>query len=107
MASLGGLGRRGERSISQAITLPDDATSLDFALQVSGNEIFRNAVDRLSITLDGQEVASASNASDKDRWVEQSADISAFAGRTVTLKISSNEDFLLPTRFYVDDLVVR
>lgn len=107
VASLGGLGRRGERSISQTITLPDDATSLDFALQVSGNEIFRNAVDRLSITLDGQEVASASNASDKDRWVEQSADISAFAGRTVTLKISSNEDFLLPTRFYVDDLVVR
>lgn len=107
VASLGGVGRRGERAISQTFTLSRNATRLDLALQVRSNEVIRNAVDRLSISIDGREVASASNVTAKDRWLQQSGDISAFAGRTVTLKISSNEDFLLPTRFYVDDLVVR
>ncbi|MGO4958442.1 S8 family serine peptidase [Luteococcus sp. Sow4_B9] len=104
---LGGKGRPESRTVTQQVTIPADATTLEYWLQVTGREIHFRSVDLLRVRIDGQEIASASNRTGQGRWMQQTADISAWAGKTVTLELSSSEDWVFATNFFVDDLVIH
>lgn len=51
--------------------------------------------------------ADARRSSDSGGWIEESVDLSRFAGRTVKLAFLAKTDEARPTTFYVDEVALR
>ncbi|CAA9453399.1 MAG: hypothetical protein AVDCRST_MAG14-1229 [uncultured Rubrobacteraceae bacterium] len=58
------------------------------------------------VTLESHTDADAQSSGD-DSWVEESVDLSRFAGRTVKLAFLAKTDEARPTTFYVDDVALE
>ena len=111
-AWLGGNGRRVSESLSQSVTIPANAKTptLTYWSRVVTAETGSRAYDTFSLdVVDGtstKRVASASNLDASSDYVRHTVDLSAYKGRSVTLRFSESEDADLATSFLVDDVSV-
>ncbi|USX26329.1 M4 family metallopeptidase [Oxalobacteraceae bacterium OTU3CINTB1] len=111
-AWMGGKGRRTSQTLSQAVTIPAQATSaeLSFALHVDSADTGGTAHDTLVVTVRGnlgrvlRTLATYSNVDAADGYKVRTFDLSEFKGKQVTLHFAMREDTSLKTSFVVDQV---
>ena len=105
---LGGNGTTATEYEQQSFTVPSTSTTptLTYWLRVDTAETTSSYVyDTMTVSVNGSTKKSYSNlTSPKSTWVQESVDLSAYKGQTVTLKFTMNEDSSLQTSFVVDDV---
>lgn len=100
----------------QDVTIPAGITqaSLTFFLNLTTSETTTTAV-RDTLTLQVQTtsgtvlgtLATWSNLDTTLGWVQQSVDLTAYAGQTVRIFVEGNENASIPTNFQLDDFALR
>ena len=108
IAWLNGYGRNATDTAGQAVAVPAGcSTTLTFWLKVLSSEASTTtAYDALTVTAGPVELAAYSNLDRTTGWVQQSVDLTPFAGHTVTLTFTGIEDYSLQTSFVLDDVAV-
>ncbi|OTA40622.1 MAG: hypothetical protein A6D92_15090 [Symbiobacterium thermophilum] len=48
-----------------------------------------------------------SNRDARNQWVQETVNLSSYAGQTVRLEFSVTTDWLLPTSFFIDDVELK
>lgn len=106
---LGGNGRSVTESESQQVTIPSaDSATLTFWLRTDTSESTGSyAYDRMQVQVTSAGTTKAlktwSNLDATGDYRKQTLDLSAYTGRTVTLRFVMQEDSYLQTSFVVDD----
>jgi len=102
---LDGYGTTHTDTLSQSVTIPAGChATLTYWLHIDTAETTTTtAFDKLTVTVATTTIASLSNLNKAAGFVQRTADLSAFAGQTVTLKFTGVEDTSLQTSFVVDD----
>ena len=106
----GGKGRRTSQALTQAVTIPAEATSAErsFALHVDSADTTNTAQDTLMVTVRGalgrvlRTLATYSNADAADGYKVRTFDLTEFKGRQVTLHFAMRENASLKTSFVLD-----
>ncbi|WP_329485238.1 hypothetical protein OG618_01385 [Kitasatospora sp. NBC_01246] len=107
-AWLGGYGSSHTDTLSQSVALAAGCrATLGFYLHIGTAESGATAYDRLTVSADGTTLAAFSNLDAAPGYTLRGYDLSAFAGRTVTITFTGTEDPSLQTTFTVDDTLVR
>ncbi|WP_347350660.1 M4 family metallopeptidase [Intrasporangium sp.] len=104
---LGGNGRRTTESEQQDFTVPQAATAptLTYWIRIDTAEYStRYAYDTMKVSLNGTTVKSYSNLSANGSYQKVSVDLSAYKGKSVTLKFTMQEDGSYQSSFVVDDV---
>lgn len=111
---LGGNGVTATENEAQSVTIPASATSatLSFWIRIDTSETTTSTVyDTAKVQIvDGgttSTLATYSNLNKNSTYVQKSFDVSAFKGRTVSVKFLMNEDASLQTSFVVDDTALN
>ena len=103
-AWLDGYGVKHTAAFSQKVQIPAGCTvTLSYGLWVTSYERSPHPQDTLTVTVDGKAVQTFSNADRGDGYVQRSVDMSAYAGKTVTIAWTGQENATLATSFFVDD----
>ncbi|HEY6748345.1 MAG TPA: M1 family metallopeptidase [Mycobacteriales bacterium] len=107
-AWLDGYGTAHTDTVSQTVTLPAECTtaSLAFWLHIDTRETGATVFDRLTVALGGTTVATFSNTQAAAGYQQRTANVSAFAGRTVALTFTGVEDASAQTSFVLDDVAL-
>jgi aminopeptidase S len=111
-AWLGGNGTTVTEQIQQSVSIPSTATSptLSFWLRSDTSESGSTVYDRLRIQIvDGATTATLatfSNVGTNSTYTQKSYDLTAYRGKTVTVRFIATEDASLQTSFVVDDTAV-
>ncbi|MET9402973.1 M4 family metallopeptidase [Kitasatospora sp. NPDC002965] len=108
-AWLNGYGSSRTDTLAQTVTIPAGCrASLGYWLHVDSTEDTGTVVfDRLTVTVNGTQLAAHSNLDRADGYTLRTVDLSAYAGQTVTLLFKGTEDFSFRTSFVLDDLAVE
>lgn len=108
-AWLDGYGRTHTDSATQSVTIPAGCkATLTYYVHIDTAETTGvTAYDNLTVKVGGTTVAAYSNLDANSGYVQKSIDVSAYAGRTVTLSFSGTEDAALYTSFVIDDVAVN
>jgi len=108
-AKLDGTGAALTQSLSQSVTVPSGCSSypLTFWLKITTAETTKStAYDKLTVKVAAggttSTLATYSNLN-AGGYTQKSFDLSAYAGRTVTLTFTGSEDYSLQTTFLIDD----
>lgn len=111
MAWLGGWGSAHTDTASQSLTIPTgcSAYKLSFHLRTDTDESAGDptAYDTFTVKLGTKTLATYSNTDAAGSYVQETFDVGAFAGQTVTLGFTSSEDAYLQTSFVVDDVTLN
>lgn len=100
---LDGYGSTHTDTLSQAVTIKAGCrATFTYWLSITTSESGTTAYDRLTLTANGSTKQSFSNVN-KMGYTQQTVDLSAYAGTTVTLKWTGTEDASLATNFFIDD----
>jgi len=96
-----------KQQLSTQITVPAGASGAKvwFWVQISSLEASSFDRDTLILDVSGTQVAKVSNIQAGPGWQLVMADLSAYAGRTVPLRWTAQQDKGLPTTFTIDDVV--
>ena len=111
-AWLGGNGSAGTETISQSVAIPSSATSatLSFWLRTDTAETGSTVYDTMRAqVVDGSTVttlATYSNVGTNATYTQKSFNLTAYKGRTVSIRFTMTEDSSLQTSFVVDDTSV-
>ncbi|KUN01174.1 peptidase [Streptomyces yokosukanensis] len=108
-AWLDGVGSTHSDTLSQSVTIPAgcDAATLTFWLHIDTAETTSStAYDKLTAKIGGTTLATYSNLDKNTGYVRKSIDVSAYAGRTVSLSFAGTEDSSLQTSFVLDDIAL-
>lgn len=111
-AWLGGNGSTSSETIQQSVAVPASVTSATFSfwLRTDTAESGSTAYDTMRVqVVDGATtttLATYSNVGTNATYTQKSFNLTAYKGRTVTLKYVMNEDSSLQTSFVVDDTSV-
>lgn len=106
---LGGNGSRVTETLSQQVSIPASATSatLTFWIRIDTSESGSTAYDTAKAQIvNGSTVttlATYTNVQANATYVQKTYDVSAFKGRTVSVRFTSTEDSSLQTSFVIDD----
>lgn len=111
---LDGYGSTHTESASQAVTITAGKTtaSLTFYLHIDTAETGTTAYDKLSVQVLGSTgavlgtLATYSNANAAPGYALKTLDMSAYIGKTVTIKFTGTEDASLQTSFVLDDITI-
>ncbi|WP_077489939.1 S8 family serine peptidase [Sinomonas mesophila] len=108
-AALNGWGRSTSYRLDQRVAVPTGTgtASLSFFLRVLSDEGTSTAYDTFRVqVIDGLTTKTLATFSNKDKgsaYVLRTLDLSAFKGKTVTLRFLGTEDYSYATTFQVDD----
>jgi hypothetical protein len=103
-AWLDGYGRTHTDTLSQTVTIPAGCSaSLSYYLWISSSESTSRAYDTLKVSVNGTTVQSFSNVNKGSTYALRSVNVSAFAGRTVTITWTGSENYTRATSFFIDD----
>ena len=109
-----GNGRTSTENLTQAITIPATATTatLTFWMHIDTAETTTTTVyDTLKVqVISGTTtttLATYSNLNKNTGYLQRTIDLTAYKGKTVTLKFLGNEDSSLQTSFVLDDVSVK
>ena len=112
-AWLGGNGRTVTETLTQSVTVPASATtaSLSFWIRIDTAETTGSvAYDTTKVQIVNgtttSTLATYSNLNKNSSYVQKTFDLSAYKGRTITVKFLMSEDSSLQTSFVVDDTAV-
>jgi len=107
-AWMDGYGRSHTDTLSQSVTIPAGChATLTYWLHIDTAETTTTTqFDKLTVTVGSTTVGSFSNLNKATGYTQRTADLSAFAGQTVTLKFNAVEDASLQTSFVVDDTAI-
>ena len=109
-AWLDGYGTTHTDTLSQTFTVPSGSPSLRFYNDIATDEVGSTAYDRLTVQVVSGGVtttlATYSNVNATSGYVLRTLSMSAFAGKSVTLKFTGTEDVSAATSFLVDDVSV-
>jgi Zn-dependent metalloprotease len=111
-AWLGGNGSAGTETINQSVAIPSSATSatLSFWLRTDTAETGSTVYDTMRAqVVDGSTVttlATYSNVGTNATYTQKSFNLTAYKGRTVSIRFTMTEDSSLQTSFVVDDTSV-
>jgi Zn-dependent metalloprotease len=109
-AWLDGYGTTHTDTLSQAFTVPSGSPSLRFYNYIATNEVGSTAYDRLTVQVVSGGVtttlATYSNVNATSGYVLRTLSLSAYAGKSVTLKFTGTEDYSAATSFLIDDVSV-
>lgn len=108
-AWLDGTGGTHTDTLSQSVTIPSGCATatLTFWLHIDTAETTSStAYDKLTAKIGGTTLATYSNLDKNTGYAQKSFDVSAFAGRTVTVAFTGAEDSSLQTSFVVDDVAL-
>jgi Zn-dependent metalloprotease len=109
-AWLDGYGSTHTDTLSQTFTVPAGSPSLRFYNDITTAEVGSTVYDRLRVQVVSGGVtttlATYSNATPTSGYVLRTLSLSAFAGRSVTLKFTGTEDYSAATSFLIDDVSV-
>ncbi|GGB24637.1 peptidase M4 [Flexivirga endophytica] len=106
---LGGNGQTASENESQTVSIPaGSSATLSYWVRIDSSESSRSyAYDKMQVqAVSGGTTTvlkSYSNVNADNTWHQVSVDLSAYAGKSVTLKFVMNEDSYLQTSFVVDD----
>jgi Zn-dependent metalloprotease len=104
-AWLDGYGRSHTDTLQQTISVPSGCSAtLNYFLFIDTVDDPSAAFDKLTLTANGQTLASFSNLDAGSGYVARTASLAAFAGQSVTLKWTGVEDPSLYTSFLIDDV---
>ena len=103
-AWLDGYGTTHTDTLSQAVTIPAGCTAtLTYYLWIDSQEGTSYPYDTLTLTANGTAVQKFSNVNQGTGYVKRTVSLSAYAGKSVTLKWTGSEDASLATSFLIDD----
>ncbi|AKU17306.1 M28 family metallopeptidase [Luteipulveratus mongoliensis] len=111
-AWLGGNGRTSSENVSQSVTIPATATApkLSYWIRSDTNETGSTVYDTLKVQVvsgtSTTTLATHSNVGTSSTYAQKTLDLSAYKGKTITLKLTASEDSSLQTSFVVDDTSV-
>ncbi|MGW2544464.1 M4 family metallopeptidase [Kitasatospora sp. NPDC001574] len=107
-AWLNGYGSARRDTVSQTVTIPAGCrAALNYWLHIDTAETSRsNRYDWLTVTANGQEVAAHSNLDRATGYTLRTVDLSPYAGQSVTLVFTGQEDLSAQTSFVLDDITV-
>src|SRR6478609_6855330 len=111
-AWLGGNGTTATENISQSVTVPSTAAApvLSFWLRTDTSESGSTAYDTMKVQVVSgtttTTLATYSNVGANATYAQKSFSLSAYKGKTITVKYLMNEDASLQTSFVVDDTSV-
>lgn len=111
-AWLGGNGRTASESVQQNVSIPSSATAatLSFWLRTDTAETGSTVYDTMKVqVVSGSTtttLATYSNVGTNATYTQKSFNLTAYKGKTVTVKFASTEDSSLQTSFVVDDAAV-
>ncbi|WP_329493929.1 M4 family metallopeptidase [Kitasatospora herbaricolor] len=108
-AWLDGYGSGHRDTVSQAVTIPAGCRpTLNYWLHIDSAETTTSArYDRLSVRVNGHEVAAYSNLDRASGYTLRTVDLSAYAGQSVTLEFIGQEDVSYQTSFVLDDIAIE
>ncbi|MFH9349363.1 protease pro-enzyme activation domain-containing protein [Kitasatospora sp. NPDC017646] len=108
-AWLDGYGTTHTDTLSQTVSVPAGCTSatLTFALHIDTAETGGTAYDKLTLKAGNTTLKSWSNVDSAAGYVQQTLDLTSFAGRTVTLTFTGTEDGSNQTSFVIDDVALN
>jgi hypothetical protein len=105
-----GYGTTHTDTLSQTVTLPAGCTNytLTFWLHIDSAETTTTTqFDRLTVQMGATTIATFSNLNKAAGYQLRSFNVAAFAGQTVTLKLTGTEDISLQTSFVTDDFALN
>ncbi|MGC0417130.1 M28 family peptidase [Embleya sp. AB8] len=101
-----GYGTANTETLSQSnVTVPAGA-KLRLWVKITTEEVGNTAYDTLAVQVDGTTLATYSNADATGAYVQKTVDLSAYAGRTITLQFKGTEDQSAATTFFLDDISI-
>jgi hypothetical protein len=109
---LGGNGSTSSETEQQSVSIPSTATSatLSFWIRIDTAESGSTAYDTAKVqVVNGSTtstLATYSNVNANSTYVQKSFDVTAYKGKTISVKFLMNEDSTLQTSFVVDDTAV-
>ncbi|MDH6576440.1 protease pro-enzyme activation domain-containing protein [Kitasatospora sp. MAP5-34] len=107
-AYLDGYGSAHTDTLSQTVSIPAGCNaSFSFWLHVDTAETGGSANDTLTVAANGTTLKSFSNLDANTGYTQQTVDLSAYAGQTVTLKFTGTEDDSMQTSFVIDDTALN
>ncbi|MDH6127605.1 protease pro-enzyme activation domain-containing protein [Kitasatospora sp. GP82] len=107
-AWLDGYGSAHTDTLSQTVTIPAGCkASFSFWLHIDTAETGSTAYDKLTVQAGSTTLATYSNVDAATGYVQKTLDLSAFAGKTVTLKFTGVEDSSQQTSFVIDDTALN
>ncbi|WP_409483495.1 S8 family serine peptidase [Arsenicicoccus dermatophilus] len=105
---LGGNGTTTSEYAQQTITVPTGTPTLTYWIAIDTAETSSySKYDKATVSIDGTTVASYSNLDKTNGYVTKTVDLTAYAGKTVTLKFAATEDSVNQTSFVIDDVTVQ
>ena len=103
-----GYGTTHTDSISQPVSIPAGCkATLVFYLHIDTAESGSTAYDKLTVKAGSTTLGTFSNVNAAAGYQGWQADLSAFAGQTVTISFTGTEDSSLQTSFVIDDTAVN
>ena len=108
-AYFGGNGRSASENLTQSVSIPASATAatLSYWVKISTVESGSTAYDTLKVQVISGGTTSTkatySNANAASGYVQKTVDLTAFKGKTITVKFLMTEDSSLQTTFLTDD----
>ncbi len=108
-AWLDGYGAANTDTLAQTVTLPAGCSSynLSFWLHIDSASSTTTVFDTLTVTANGTTVAGYNNTNAAAGYQQRTVDLSAYAGKSVTLKFTGTEDYTKQTSFVLDDVNVN
>ncbi|WP_039829357.1 M28 family peptidase [Streptomyces sudanensis] len=108
-AWLVGYGSTRTETISQSVTVPKGCAkaTLTYYLHIDTAESGSTAYDVFRVQVNGTTVATRSNANAASGYLQQSVDLTSYAGQQVTLAFTASEDSSLQTSFVIDDVTLQ
>ncbi|MFE9772724.1 M28 family peptidase [Streptomyces sp. NPDC005931] len=108
-AWLGGYGSTRTETINQTVTVPSGCArvTLGYWLHIDTAESGSTPYDTFKVKVDGSTLTTLSNADARSGYVQRSVDLTAYAGRQVTVTFTAAEDSSLQTSFVVDDVTLQ
>ncbi|MFF2144309.1 protease pro-enzyme activation domain-containing protein [Kitasatospora sp. NPDC058190] len=108
-AWLDGYGSTHTDTLSQTVTVPTGCASatLTFWLHIDTAETGSTAYDTLTLQANNTTLKTWSNVNAASGYVQQTLDLTSFAGQTVTLKFTGTEDGSNQTSFVIDDVALN
>ncbi|WP_327066022.1 putative Ig domain-containing protein [Kitasatospora sp. NBC_01302] len=108
-AWLDGYGASHTDTLSQTVTVPTGCkATFSFWLHIDTAKTGKTAADKLTVTAGSTTLATFSNLNANNGYVQESYDLSAFAGKSVTVKFSGVENSSsAQTSFVIDDTALN
>ncbi|MBD0691942.1 protease pro-enzyme activation domain-containing protein [Streptomyces sp. CBMA123] len=108
-AYLDGYGSTHTDTLSQTVSVPAGCASatLTFALHIDTAETGGTAYDKLTLKAGSTTLKTWSNADAAAGYVQQTLDLTSFAGQSVTLTFTGTEDGSNQTSFVIDDVALN